>query len=163
MEQAAFHDDAIKRLHSQYEKLKNRLDQIYLDKLDGEIEDAFYKRSTKAWRAEQEKIEDGIRRHRKADENYVEQGIKLLELAENSASIYRTKGQKARAELIRFIMPDSMLEKDTVRPVFKPPFDIIHRLAAQARSIDTAVEGRRGAALTESECLLLLPGVDSNF
>ena len=47
-----------------------------------------------------------------------------------------------------------------MKPIFKPPFDIIHRLASEARVIDNAGEGRRGAALTESECLLLLPGVD---
>ena len=157
-EKAAFHNREIKKLHAEYEKLQHRIDQIYLDKLDGEIEDAFYKRSTKAWRAEQGQIEDRIRRHRKADENYVEQGIKLLELAENSADIYRTKGQDARAELLRFIIPDSILEHDTVRPVFKPPFDIIWQIAQDARKAAPEIE--KAAEITPAACLLLLPRLD---
>ena len=52
-------------------------------------------------------------------------------------------------------MPDSILEKDTVRPVFKPPFDIIWNIAEDARKV-----GRGGAALTEPECLSLLPRLD---
>ena len=41
-----------KRLRAEHDKLQNRIDQIYLDKLDGEIEDAFYKRSVTQWREE---------------------------------------------------------------------------------------------------------------
>ena len=162
-EKAAFHNRAIEKLTADYAKLQNRLDQIYLDKLDGEIEEAFYRRSVKQWQEDQAQIRTRMERHEKTNANYIEQGIKLLDLAENSADIYRTKGQEARAELIRFVMPESLLKHDTILPVFKPPFDIINRLATEARAIDNASEGRRGAALTEQECLLLLPGVDSNF
>ena len=40
-EKAEYHRRAIEKLNAQYAKLQNRIDQIYLDKLDGEIEDAF--------------------------------------------------------------------------------------------------------------------------
>ena len=76
----------------------------------------------------------------------------------NARSIFRHKGREERTELIRFVMPDSLLERNTVIPTFKPPFDIIWRLAQQARNA-----GRRGASEAEIDRTALLPGVDSNF
>ena len=128
--------------------------------VDGEIEEAFYRRCIKKWAEEQAQIRDKVERHEKANLNYIEQGIKLLELAENSADIYRTKGQEARAELIRFVMPDSLLARDIVRPVFKPPFDIIRRLAGDARKV---AADEKTAVPSETARLVLLPGLDSNF
>jgi len=161
-EQEAFHRKAIRKLRAEYDKLENRIGQIYLDRLDGEIEDAFYCRSVAAWKKEREQVKERMDRHEKANDNYIEQGIKFLDLATNARKLWNC-GEAERQELLRFIMPDSVLERDTVKPVFKPPYDIIHRLASEARAIDNAGEGRRGAALSESECLVLLPGVDSNF
>ena len=51
-EKAAFHNKAIDSLSAEYKKLQNRIDQIYLDKLDGEIEDAFYRKNVSHWREE---------------------------------------------------------------------------------------------------------------
>ena len=77
-EKAEFHRRAIEKLNAQYAKLQNRIDQIYLDKLDGEVEEAFYRRNVSAWREEQAQIRARIERHEKADQNYIEQGIRLV-------------------------------------------------------------------------------------
>ena len=159
-EKARFHKQAIDRLRAEYDKLQNRIDQIYLDKLDGEIEDAFYQKSTTKWRGEQAHIRERIGRHEKADQNYIEQGIRLLELTQRATEIFRRKGQTEKTELLRFIMPDSILEHDTVKPVFKPPFDIIRRLAEDARTVTL---DEKTAVPSETACTVLLPGMDSNF
>ena len=51
-EQEEFHRKAIKKFHAQYEKLQHRISQIYLDKLDGEIEEAFDRKNVSQWRKE---------------------------------------------------------------------------------------------------------------
>lgn len=155
-DQSAFHIKAIDRLRAEHDKLRNRIDQIYLDRLDGEIEDAFYRRCMKEWTDEQAKIRERIERHEQANVNYIEQGVALLDLATNAHSLWK-RGQAERTELIRFVMPDSTLERDKIIPTFKPPFDIIWRLAQEAR------EAARGAYKAEEACTVLLPGVDSNF
>ena len=132
-EKAEYHRRAIEKLNAQYTKLQNRIDQIYLDKLDGEIEEAFYRRNVSAWREEQAKIRTRIERHEKADQNYIDQGIRLLELARNAQEFFRTHSEAERAALLGFILPGSTLKDDQVVPAFKPPFDIIHRIAKEAR------------------------------
>ena len=57
-------------------------------------------------------------------------------------------------------MPGSILEKDTVVPTFKAPFDIIQRLAEDAR---TASVDEKTAVPSETARSVLLPRLDSNF
>ena len=159
-EQDVYHRRAIRRLTAEYEKLQNRISGIYLDKLDGEIEDAFYRRSVKQWQDDQKKIEEQLGRHREANANYIEQGIKLLELTQRASTLFSDRSQEERTALLNFVMPDSILNGDTVIPKFKPPFDIIRQLAEDARKLSV---DEKTAVPSETARLVLLPGVDSNF
>jgi len=132
-EKAEFHNKAIEKLNAQYLKLQNRIDQMYLDKLDGEVEEAFYIKHMKEWREDQKRLQRDISEHQSADENYIEQGIRLIEIARNAYQFFHRKDQPIRAELVRFIFPNSNLRDGKVEPVFKPPFDIIWKLAQEAR------------------------------
>lgn len=80
-DKGASHHRAIERLNGRHARLQNRIDQIYLDKLDGEIEEAFYLRNVAQWRAEQAQTRARIERHQKAAQNYIEQGIRLVDFA----------------------------------------------------------------------------------
>jgi len=163
-EKAEFHRRSMEKLNACYAKLQNRIDQIYLDKLDGEIEEAFYRRNVSQWREEQAQIRARIERHEKADQNYIEQGIRLVEVARNASEFYRNQGQAERATLLRFIMPGSTFQNDKVVPAFKPPFDIIHRIAQEARVCDRGQHTREGtkkqAEIAPSACPTLLPLLD---
>ena len=165
-EKAEFHNSAIAKLNARYAKLQNRIDQIYLDKLDGEIEKSFYRKHVSQWRSEQAEVREKIARHEKADQNYIEQGIKLLEIATNASEFYRTREPAERATLLKFIMPGSHLESGTVVPVFKAPFDIIHQMAAEARqkSLDPDLilpkAKEKAAPQRETACPIELPRLD---
>ncbi|MGO9412653.1 MAG: recombinase family protein [Spirochaetia bacterium] len=165
-EKAEYHRRAIEKLNAQYTKLQNRIDQIYLDKLDREVEQAFYRRNVTAWREEQAQIRTRIERHEKADQNYIEQGIRLLELARNAQEFYRQQGQAERAALLEFIIPASALKADQVVPAFKPPFDIIHRIAQEARACANGdhshADIKKQAPAPANACPVLLPRPDSN-
>jgi site-specific DNA recombinase len=164
-EKAEYHRRAIEKLNAQYAKLQNRIDQIYLDKLDGEVAEAFYRRNVAAWREEQAQIRSRIERHEKADQNYIEQGIRLLEIARGAQAFYRTHGQAERAALLRFVMPGSALKDEEVVPAFKSPFDIIHSMAQEAQACakgqpDHSDKKRQAPADLNGTCPTLLPLLD---
>jgi site-specific DNA recombinase len=46
-----FHDEALARLTGEFDQLQNRLDTMYVDKLDGKISESFYERKAGEWRA----------------------------------------------------------------------------------------------------------------
>jgi DNA invertase Pin-like site-specific DNA recombinase len=157
-EKAEFHRKAIEGLNARYLKLQNRIDQMYLDKLDGEVDEAFYIKHMKEWREDQKRLQRQIEAHQEADENYIEQGIRLIEIARNAYSFYQSKDQPIRAELIRFIFPNSNLRDGKVEPVFKPPFDIIWKMAREARKYKPV--NKKQAASKSAACPIALPLLD---
>jgi hypothetical protein len=141
-EKAEFHRRSIEKLNARYVKLQNRIDRIYLDKLDGEVEGVFYRKNVSLWWAEQNEIQDRVRRHQKADENFIEQGIRLPEIARNASRFYQSQGQAERATLLGFILSGSTLKDDQVVPAFKQPFDVIRRIAQEARANRQDIKNR---------------------
>ncbi len=109
-----------------------------------EVEEAFYRKHMKEWREDQKRLQRQIDAHQEADENYIEQGIRLIEIARN-------------AELIRFIFPNSNLRDSKVEPVFKPPFDIIWKMAKDARK-STSVNKKQTAS-EPAACPIALPNL----
>ena len=58
------HSDAITRIQAEWDpRLQKRIDAMYVDKLDGRIDEGFYKRMRAQWRDEQERCERDIERH----------------------------------------------------------------------------------------------------
>ena len=64
------------------------MDQIYLDKLDGQVSEEFWEQNTGAWRKEQEEIRQTISQHEQANIHFFEDGIKLFELAKDLPAKY---------------------------------------------------------------------------
>ncbi|TIP19068.1 MAG: hypothetical protein E5X90_16995 [Mesorhizobium sp.] len=61
---------------------------MYLDKLDGRIDNTFYDRMSAQWRTEQTRLLREIERHGSTEESYMEDGIRLLELARNASRLF---------------------------------------------------------------------------
>jgi site-specific DNA recombinase len=66
------HSEAITRLQAEWDRLQRQVDAMYIDKLDGRIDDSFYRRMRGQWRDEQERCERDIERHRTADDSYMD-------------------------------------------------------------------------------------------
>ena len=67
------------RLKGDYQRLQNRLETLYEDKLDGRIDVEFFDRKSREWRAEQTRLLDAIKEHQKADQLYMEDGTLALQ------------------------------------------------------------------------------------
>ncbi len=49
------HEAAIERLRGEYDRLQNRIHAAYVDKLDGNIDAAFFEKLSAEWRTEQDR------------------------------------------------------------------------------------------------------------
>jgi len=61
----------------------------YIDKLDGRIDTDFFDRKAAEWRREQDKCLELIHGHQDANQTYLDEGIRLLELAEKAGRLFR--------------------------------------------------------------------------
>ena len=78
------HEDSIEKLRAEYDRLQNRIHAAYVDKLDGTIDAAFYEKIAAEWQAEQDRCLRDIERHQGAERSYLEEGVRLIELAQNA-------------------------------------------------------------------------------
>ena len=69
--------DALQRLHSQYDAVQTRIDKAYDDKLEGKITEEFWQSRYDAWQAEIEKIRSDMARYESASDSYMRKGIEI--------------------------------------------------------------------------------------
>jgi len=120
-----YHDKQIENFQKQYTKYNNRLDRLYEDKLDGIITKEFFEEKYKLWAKEQQDIFSSIEKHKKANANYFEQGIKILELTQKLYSAYLQENPKEKGQLVKLLLSNCTLNDGNLYPVYKKPFNLL--------------------------------------
>ena len=115
----------IKSLQEQYNKLQHRLDKIYIDKLDEIVTTEFYQEKTNEWKDEQSKILANIERHKDANTNYFEQGIRILELTQKAYSAYLEQNNTGKRNLLNILLSNCTLNDGNLYPTYRKPFDLL--------------------------------------
>jgi site-specific DNA recombinase len=81
-------EPAIKRHQAQYEPLQGRIHATHVHKLDGLVDAAFFERMSAVWRREQVACLSNIERLKAADQSYLGDGVRILELAKSARSLF---------------------------------------------------------------------------
>ncbi|HEY5066594.1 MAG TPA: recombinase family protein [Xanthobacteraceae bacterium] len=139
------HEAAIARLRAEYDRLERRMHAIYVDKLDGRIDNSFYAQMSEQWKIEQDKLTREIARHETADRTYLDEGAGLIELAHGAQRLFAKQEPREQRRLLNFLLSNSTWKNGDLTPTFRQPFDLIAEATADAK----AQEG--GGALNSPE------------
>jgi len=120
-----YHERQSKLLQEQNDKLQRRIDKIYIDKLDEIITNEFYRKMTKQWKEEQEKLLMQIEKHKKANVNYFEMGIKILELSKRLYSTYLERNNEGKRKILNILLSNCTLNAGNLCPIYRKPFDLL--------------------------------------
>ena len=120
-----YRDEAISKAQKEYNRLVEKLDKAYEDKLDGNITQDHYNRLSKKWNDEQRNLLDTIERYQQANHLYLEQGIQLLELAQRVPNLYLTKSAREKRKLLDFVLSNSTWKDSNLTTKFRQPFDML--------------------------------------
>ena len=151
-----FHDEEIASLKRQYEIFKKRLAALYIDKLDGKVDVKFFEEMTAEWRNEQDQLQNKIQQHKSADRSYVDTGVKILELAQKAASLYKRQNMAEKRKLLEILYSNSLVKDGELIPTYKKPFDVLLVTNREYKS-------KRATFSEECDpCLDWLPSADSN-
>jgi hypothetical protein len=142
----SFHDQALARLQADYGKLQNRLDAMYVDKLDGRVDSAFYDRKASEWQAEQTRLLRLMEEHQIANHSYLEDGVRLLDLARRAGELFRSQPAISKRRLLDFLVSKSVWAGGDLRAEFRQPFDLI-AVTAEAERAETAAGTPSGCRL----------------
>ncbi len=150
------HHDAIERLQAEYVRLQHRLDAMYVDKLDGRIDATTFDRMAATWRSEQANCRRLIEQHEAANQSYMAEGVRLLELARRARRLFEKQEAREKRRLLDFLVSNCSWQDGDLTAEFRQPFD---SLADTAMAAATATaEGRSESAKSE----IWLLGLDSN-
>ena len=120
-----FRESEVRRLKRRYEDLQVRLDKSYEDRLDRIIDERYWAEVSTKWRAEQDEVRVQINRFEQADRNYVDRGIKIIELDQRAYSLYVEQELSEKRKLLNCVLSNSTLNGPTLCPTYKKPFDMI--------------------------------------
>ncbi len=126
-DETTFHKDALDHLQAELKKIKNRSDQLYVDKLDGKVSESFWLDKSRVWEADQARLVSQIQAHQVADHRYYDDGLKLLELASRAHELYLKQPPEQKNKFLRILLSNCTLQNATLRPTYKKPFDILAR------------------------------------
>jgi site-specific DNA recombinase len=126
------HEEAIKHHQAEHKRLQDRINAMYIDKLDGLVDMAFYERMSNQWREEQNRCQREIERHQNADKSYKDEGVALLDLARNAQRLFTSQEPREKRRLLNFLLSTCTLEDGEVVTAFRQPFDILAKTATNA-------------------------------
>lgn len=126
------HEAAIARLQAVYDRLQDRIHATYADKLDGTIDIALFEKASASWRAEQARCLREIAWHQSADQSYLEEGAKLLDLAHSARKLFAKQQPHEKRNLLNFVLSNSTWRGGELTPTFRQPFDLLAETTAVA-------------------------------
>jgi site-specific DNA recombinase len=133
-------EEAIKRHQAEYKRLQDRINAMYVDKLDGVVDTGFFEKMSNQWREEQTRCQREIDRHQNADKSYMEEGVQLLELARNAQRLFERQEPREKRRLLNFVLSNCTWDDGEVVATFRQPFDLLAETAAVAvhqEAVDT--------------------------
>jgi site-specific DNA recombinase len=147
---------AIERLQTEHKRLQSRLDAMYIDKLDGRIDATFYERMSTSWRGEQTRCLREIERHQVADKSYMQEGVRLLELARDAHRLFEKQEPREKRRLLNFLVSNCSWEGGELTATLRQPFDLL------AETTLALEKGRAASGIANGPSQIWLPGPDSN-
>lgn len=130
-DESNYHEDIVKELDEQYLKIKNRLDVLYDDKVDGLITKDQYETKKTQYEKQFEDILSAKEKHCKANFDYMKLGINIFELAQRGREVYEKKAlPEEKKELLNFVFLNLKLNGDQLVPTLHNGFEVV---AARAK------------------------------
>jgi site-specific DNA recombinase len=150
------HEEAIKRHQAEHKRLQDRINAMYVDKLDGMVDTAFYERMSNQWREEQNRCQREVERHQNADKSYKDEGVALLDLARNAQRLFAKQEPREKRRLLNFVLSNCTWEDGEVVSIFRQPFDML------AETVTAAAHVGDGDKAESGKTRIWLGDLDSN-
>lgn len=121
-EKRGFSDVAYQGMVLEKGKIKNRLDKMYEDRLDGRITEDYYDQKFVEYTDKMNKLDAEIAKHDRADINYYEFGLRTLELARNAEKLLHSATREEKQEFLHYLLSNSTLKAGMPDFRLKKPF-----------------------------------------
>jgi len=113
-------------LNQQLAVLKSRQQKAYRDKLDGFIDEGFWRANMEQWSVEEMQVQEALEcTSRAVSRHQVTCVQKVLELAQVAHSMYFTLDHAGRGKLLKITLSNCATDGISLFPSYSKPFDLI--------------------------------------
>ena len=120
-----YHNNSIDQLNHQIKRLQTRIDQTYLDKLDGKITEEFWQSRTNEWLSEKDNLMIKLSATQKADMHFLENAEFILELAKNAAQMFKTASVEKKRRIVNILTSNCVYRDGNIDVELKAVFGVI--------------------------------------
>jgi site-specific DNA recombinase len=113
------------RLQQRLAAVRRRMDQAYMDKLDGKISEEFWLRKVAEWQQEEQQVLLAMQGLEQAGPERVLDKVRILELANKAYFLCLRQTPTEKAKLLRIVLSNCALDTVSVYPTYRKPFDSI--------------------------------------
>lgn len=119
------HDAAVERLQRERSRLRERMKQIYIDNLDGRIEDTIFNALTEQFREQEKKIAKELDLRLDADLGYMDEGIALMSIAKDAKRRFMEADLAIKKHVLSVVLSNCSYKDRTLTAKYRKPFDVI--------------------------------------
>ena len=117
------------RLQRRLTALRHRIDQAYLDKLDGKITEDFWNRKSVEWTSEEQQVLLALQGLEQPKPQRMLDAVRTLELANKAYFLYVKQEPAEKAKLLKMVLSNCAVDAASVYPTYRKPFDLIFQHA----------------------------------
>ncbi|OGH39054.1 MAG: hypothetical protein A2905_00445 [Candidatus Levybacteria bacterium RIFCSPLOWO2_01_FULL_36_10] len=133
-----YHSSAINELYQRQTQLKQRLDRLYDDKLDGKITQDFYQSKFQQYSGELDKVSNSVKGHNTATTKYFEFGINIFELSQKAKDLF-LKAKKLnlideQRRLLKLVFTEMKLNEGALTYKYTPTFTLLSEAVVMTNS-----------------------------
>ena len=152
----ATRERSITRLQAACERLRIRIETMYLDKLDGRITGQFFDQRCAEWRREQSSLMSKILDIQKAAPAPIEQAIDTLRLTSQACELFQQQPASEQRRLLQVLIQRAAWQDGALHTTLFEPFEILRHSNQASISKEKEIGG------SGSDFGIWLPGMDSN-
>lgn len=112
-------------IQSRQQMLSSYIDKAYEDKLAGTISEGMWRSKHDKWTKEREQLSQQLAAVDEKKDEYIEDGSLLIELAQNTESIYKNAKPEVKRRLVEIISSNHVLKNGSIEFQYRKPFDIL--------------------------------------
>jgi site-specific DNA recombinase len=120
-----YHNEAIKTLEQKIAILQKRIDAAYIDKIDGQIPEAFWRDQTDRWLKEKEDAAFRLLAHQKSDTHYLASARIVLELSNKAYDLFMKQDSAEKRKLVNILLLNSSFDGKVLEFTLRKPFDTV--------------------------------------
>ena len=121
----AYQEKQNNRLNKEKTKINNRLSRLFDMRIDREIDDLTFKSKEQEYKTQLAEIENQLSNKKTFNENYYEDGCKILEISKSLPKLYDEGNHEEKANILRYLASNYTLNDVSLIPTYRKPFNLL--------------------------------------